>query len=139
MKNIFNSIIILFMLLSCGKKAEIRFEAFSPEAFAYDIGDDWEIIATVNVKGFVKEKIGDELSAYLIFSVDMIDPEGVETKDIFIDSKEVTSKELTDVQLEAQFEIDSGSPEGRYKIIFNINDQYSGESITALAEFDLKR
>ncbi len=51
----------------------------------------------------------------------------IETKDIFIDSKEVTSKELIDVQLEAQFELDYNSPDGLYKIVFHITDKYSGE------------
>ncbi|MDZ7625639.1 MAG: hypothetical protein U5J96_14500 [Ignavibacteriaceae bacterium] len=93
-----------------------------PEAFAYDIGDSWEINATVNVKGFEKKEVGDELSTFLsvIFSVDVIDPDGVETLDVFFDSKEVTSKELIDVQLEAQFELDYNSSDGLYKIIFPI-------------------
>jgi hypothetical protein len=127
------------MLVSCSKKEEVKFEAFSPEAFAYDIGDSWEINATVNVKGFVKKEVGDELSALLGFSVDIIDPDSVETKDIFIDSKEITSKELIDVQLEAQFELDYNSPDGLYKIIFHITDKNSGETITAEAEFELKK
>ena len=139
MKLILTTIIIIFLLISCGKKEEVKFEAFSPEAFAYDIGDSWEINATVNVKGFEKKEVGDELSTSLGFSVDVIDPDGVETKDIFIDSKDVTSKELIDVQLEAQFELDYNSPDGLYKIIFNITDKYSGEIVTAEAEFELKK
>ena len=131
--------LIILLTVSCGKKEEVKFEAFSPEAFAYDIGDSWEINATVNVKGFVKKEVGEELSTSLDFSVDIIDPDSVETKDIFIDSKEVTSKELIDVQLEAQFELDYNSPDGLYKIIFNITDNYSGKILSAEAEFELKK
>jgi hypothetical protein len=43
------------------------------------------------------------------------------------------------VQLEAQFELDYDSPEGLYKIIFYITDKYSGEIVTAEAEFELKK
>jgi len=93
----------------------------------------------VNIKGFEKKEVGDELSTSLDFSVDIIDPDGIETKDIFIDSKDVTSKELIDVQLEAQFELDYNSPDGLYKIIFNITDNYSGEIVSAEAEFELKK
>ncbi|HSW56678.1 MAG TPA: hypothetical protein VLH59_16470 [Ignavibacteriaceae bacterium] len=139
MKLILTTIIIIFLLISCGKKEEVKFEAFSPEAFAYDIGDSWEINATVNVKGFVKKEAGDELSTSLGFSVDVIDPDGAERIDIFFDSKEVTGKELIDVQLEAQFELDYNSPDGLYKIVFNITDKYSGEIVTAEAEFELKK
>ena len=139
MKIIISSIILFFFITNCSKKEEVKFEAFSPEAFAYDIGDSWEINATVNVKGFIKKEVGDELSTSLGFSVDMIDPSGGETKDIFIDSEEVTSQELIDVQLEAQFELDYNSPDGLYKIVFNITDKYSGEIVSAEAEFELKR
>ena len=129
----------ILITISCSKKEEVKFEAFSPEAFAYDIGDSWEINATVNVKGFEKKEVGDELSASLGFSVDVIDPDGTETLDVFFDSKEVTSIELIDVQLEAQFELDYNSPDGLYKIIFHITDKYSGEIVTAEAEFELKK
>ena len=139
MKKVFSLILLTLIIYSCSKKEEVKFEAFSPEAFAYDIGDSWEINATVNVKGFVKKEVGEELSTSLDFSVDIIDPDSVETKNIFIDSKEVTSKELIDVQLEAQFELDYNSPDGLYKIIFHITDKYSGEIVSADAEFELKK
>jgi hypothetical protein len=139
MKIIISSIIFFILITGCGKKEDVKFEAFSPEAFAYDIGDSWEINATVNVKGFEKKEVGDELSTSLGFSVDVIDPDAAERIDVFFDSKEVTSNELIDVQLEAQFELDYNSPEGFYKIIFHITDKYSGEIVTAETEFELKK
>jgi hypothetical protein len=132
-------LLLILLTISCSKKEEVKFEAFSPEAFAYDIGDSWEINATVNARGFVKKEVGEDLSASLGFSVDIIDPDGIETKDIFIDTKEVTSKELIDVQLEAQFELGYNSPEGLYKITFNVTDINSGEVTSAEAEFELKK
>jgi len=141
--NFMKILTILFLLallsLSCSKKEEVKFEAFSPEAFAYDIGDSWEINATVNVKGFVKKEVGEELSASLEFTVDMIGPDSLEIKNIFDDSKNVTSGELIDVQLEAQFELDYNSAEGLYKITFNVTDKNSGKVTSAEAEFELKK
>ena len=58
------------------KKEEIKVEAFSPEAFAYDLGDTWEVNATVNVRGFEKIDVEEELSASLDFSVDFVNPKG---------------------------------------------------------------
>ncbi len=139
MKKLTSALICLLVITSCSKKEEVKFDAFSPEAFAYDIGDSWEINATVNVKGFEKKEVGDELSTSLGFSVDVIDPDGAEITDVFFDSKEVTSKELIDVQLEAQFELDYNSSDGLYKIIFHITDKYSGEIVTAEAESELKK
>lgn len=127
------------MTISCSKKEEVKFEAFSPEAFAYDIGDAWEVNATVNVKGFSKNEVGDELSAALKYTVDLTGPDSLEIKNIFTDSKEVTGDELMDVQLEAQFELDYEQPEGMYAIQFNVIDIMSGEVTSAKTEFELKK
>jgi hypothetical protein len=131
-------VFVLLLFFSCSKKEEVKFEAFSPEAFAYDIGDAWEVNATVNVRGFTKNEVGDELSAALEFEVDLTGPDSMEIKNIFNDSKEVTSNELIDVQLEAQFELDYTYPEGTYIIQFNVIDIMSGEVTSAKAEFELK-
>jgi hypothetical protein len=132
-------LLIILLTISCSKKEEVKFEAFSPEAFAYDIGDSWEINATINVKGFRTKEVGDELSASFSFTVDMTGPDSLEMKNIFGDSKDVTSIELMDVQLEAQFELDYNSPEGLYKITFNVTDHNSSEVASAQAEFELKK
>jgi len=127
------------IVISCSKKEEVKFEAFSPEAFAYDIGDAWEINATVNVKGFVKKEVGDELSTSFDFTVDLTTPDSLEIENIFIDSKEVTDSEIIDVQLESQFELDYNSPEGLYRITFNVTDNNSGKVTSAQTEFELKK
>ena len=131
-------VFVLLLSFSCSKKEEEKFEAFSPEAFAYDIGDSWEVNATVNVKGFVKKEIGEEFSASFDYTVDVVGPDSLSKDSIFIDSKDVIENELTDVQLEAQFELDYNSPQGLYKIIFNVKDNNSGKVTTAQADFELK-
>jgi hypothetical protein len=140
--------VIWFIILPMGssliknilsKKEEVKFEAFSPEAFAYDIGDSWEVNTTVNVKGFVKKEIGDELSASFDYSVDLIGPDSLTVDDIFNDTKEVESDEIIDVQLEAQFELDYDSPGGQYQVKFNIIDNNSGETTSSQCEFELKK
>ena len=107
------TLVLLFLLVfvSCNKKEEVKFEAFSPEAFAYDIGDSWEINATVNVKGFTEKETGDELSASFDYTVDLKGSDSLDIEAIFADTKEVSRDELIDVQLEAQFELDYNSPE----------------------------
>ena len=139
MKKILFVSMLILVSISCSKKEEVKFEAFSPEAFAYDIGDSWEVNATVNVKGFVKKEIGDELSASFDYSVDLIGPDSLQVDGIFADTKEVESDEIIDVQLEAQFELDYDSPEGQYQIRFNIVDNNSGQTTSAQSEFELKK
>lgn len=139
MKIIITLFLLALLIISCSKKEEVKFEAFSPEAFAYDIGDSWEINATVNVKGFVIKESGNQSSASIFFSVDMIGPDSIEVKNIFSDEKEITSDEIIDIQLEAQFELDYNSQLGLYKLIFNIKDKNSKETTTASAEFELKK
>ncbi len=138
MKNIFCPILLLVLFVSCGEKEEVKFEAFSPEAFAYDLGDLWEVNATVNVKGFTEMEIENEYSASLNFSVDLINPEGDTLINIFSDSKDVKEKEINYIQLEAQFELDASYNEGKYKIIFNIKDNYAGDSTSAEIEVELE-
>ena len=139
MNKIFYIFFLTLAVIACSKKEDVKFEAFSPEAFAYDIGDAWEVNATVNVKGFTKNEVGDELSAALEYTVDLTGPDSLDIKNIFTDSKEITSKELMDIQLEAQFELDYENPEGIYTIQFNVIDIMSGEVTSAKAEFELKK
>lgn len=138
MKNILNLIILFALFVSCAKNEDKKFEAFSPEAFAYDLGDSWEVNATVNVRGFMKIETGEEFSASLDFSVDLVSPKGETSKNIFSDSKEVKEKEINYLQLEGQFELDTTNVEGKYKIIFNIKDNNSNKSTFAEIEVDLE-
>jgi len=139
MKKVFILILLTLIIFSCSKKEEEKFEAFSPEAFAYDIGDSWEVNATVNVKGFVKKEIGEEFSASFDYTVDLVGPDSLQVEAIFADTKEANSSELIDVQLEAQFELDYNSPEGLYQITFNVTDNNSGEKTLAQTQFELKK
>ena len=138
MRSIFFLTISFLLITGCNKKEEIKFEAFSPEAFAYDIGDVWEVNATVNVRGYEKIERDNQFLVSLSYSVDLINPDGDSTINIFSDSKEVKDKELNDVQLEAQFELDDNYTRGIYKIVFNIKDNNSEKSVSAQVEFELE-
>jgi len=138
MKLFIVTVISLILFISCSKKEEVKFEAFSPEAFAYDIGDSWEVNATVNVRGFAKVEKNDKFFVSLSYSVDLIKPDGEITKDVFTDIKEVTKKEVNDVQLEAQFDLGKTYTQGKYKVVFSIKDNDSEKTTSAEAEFELE-
>ena len=135
-------IILLFFILllmnSCGKE-ETKLEAFNPEAFAYDLGNTWEVNAMINVKGFEqREGIGETFEASISYSADIKTPGGETVEKVFSDKINISEQEeIIDIPLEVQFELDSTYSVGKYTIIFNITDTYSQNSITGLTEFNL--
>ncbi len=134
---VFLSIAVSIILISCAKE-EPEFTAFSPEAFAYDIGDSWEVIATARVKGIQQSENNGNFSASLSFNVDLVTPEGDTIISKFIDDVEKTlGEKMMDIQLEAQFELDETFGEGRYTVIFNIYESATGKQAKAVAEFDV--
>ncbi len=137
MKYFIALIFIAFLLNGCSKE-EVKLEAFSPEAFAFDIGDRWEVNAPVNVKGFNQKEIEDTFYASITYSVDLILPDDKKIENIFNNTEEVTKgEEIIDVQLEVQFELDSNYTDGKYKLLFNIRDNFSEKTTEVSVEFDL--
>lgn len=137
-KNIILWLFILVLVNSCGSE-ETKLEAFNPEAFAYDLGNTWEVNAMINVRGFKqRESNGDIFEASISYSADIKTPDGKTVENVFTDKINVSDKEeIIDIPLEVQFEMDSTSPRGKYTITFNITDMYSQRSITGSTEFDL--
>ncbi len=131
--------IIIFVLLSSCSKEEINLEAFNPEAFAYDLGNTWEVNATINVKGYEqRESSDDTFEASISYSTDIKTPDGKTVEKLYSDIVNISAEEeIIDIPLEVQFEMDSTYTLGRYKIIFNITDNYSEVSITSSTYFDL--
>jgi hypothetical protein len=141
MKKFFFIIVFTLTLISCGKKEE-KFEAFSAEAFAYDLDNYWEVNVSVRVKGaaeFKDEKTDEYLYAFS-FTIDLIHPDSTIEKNKFSFSHSQKSNEkLKDVGLEAQFELDSTYKEGNYKIVFNITDAHSNKSTSIEKELVLSK
>lgn len=134
MRILFFSLVLLFFA-ACGNE-EIKFEVTNTEAFAFDIGDSWEINATARVKGF-NQKEDEETGMYsasLPFTVDLVRPDGNKIEKVFASvGKEVRDEEFMDMPLEVQFELDSTFSEGEYKLIFNVTDSFNEEH-NAVAE-----
>jgi len=137
MKQFLALIFFAFLLNGCNNE-EVKFEAFSPESFAFDIGELWEVNALVNVKGFVQKEEGGTYSASIQYTVNMITPDGKTITNVFEDTKVVNDKEeIADIPLEVQFELDSTYTVGKYKLHFTIQDNFSEKSTEATIEFDL--
>ncbi len=142
MKNI-KIIFFTFILIgvwACSSKPEPKLELFSPEAFAFEVDNSWEINATVNAKGFAQIDNDENPKIELFYKVDLITPESDTIKSIFDKNILLNEKEeLIDLPLEAQIELDSTFKVGNYILIFNVSDEISKQTKTINIPFDLEK
>lgn len=139
MKKLIFVIAALLIIISCSRK-NVKFEAFSAEAVAFDIGDGTaEVNATVRVKGFTQTKKNDNYKVSVGYVVDLIKPDSTIRKSVFKFVQNDEKREpIADVALEAQFSLDSSYTAGTYTLIFNIDDKNSENKIEAKVNFDLQ-
>jgi len=123
---------------ACSKKKESKLEAFSPEAFAYNMGDSSEVDATTRVKGFVQNQENGLYKATLAYNVDIVTPAKDTVKSVLVRVVDKSAKEkMSDAPLEAQFDLDSTYKNGNYILIYRIKDVNSGQTAVSTATFDL--
>ena len=135
------SILFLMFLFvtGCVKKEETKLEAINPEAAAFDMGNGaWEVNASVIVKGFQQNEIDGVFNSEISFNADLQKPDGSLVANKFSDVMMAKAKEkLSDQQLNIQFELDSTFVNGKYKLVINIKDNLSTQTVIAEKEFDL--
>lgn len=132
----------LIVLFACKKEEPLNLEAFSPQGFAYDLGDVWEVNASVRVKGFQQNRDDEtkEVSASVYYNVDLEKPNGEIRENIFRYLKDVTDNErIMDIALESQFELSTDYEEGTYKLIYHIKDELSGLQTNTTVEIELRK
>lgn len=143
MKKLFvTAFFISLFFIACQKDEPVNLEVFSPQGFAYDLGDVWEVNATVRIKGFQQNRDDDtkEFSAAIFYKVDLESPSGEVTENIFNFLKEVKrSERIMDLALEAQFELGSNFQTGVYKLTYHIKDELSGMQTNSAVEVELTR
>ncbi len=139
MKKIFIAFAFLLVVISCSKK-DTKFEAFSAEAFAYDIGDGTaEVNATVRVKGFTQTEKNDIYNAAVAYEVDLLKPDSTIRKSVFkFVQKDEKNEPINDVALETQFSLDSTYKAGTYTLIYRIADENSDNTLETKVNFDLE-
>ena len=129
----------LLLIFGCGKKEETKLQAINPEAAAFDMGDGaWEVNASVIVKGFQQNETDGLFNSELSYSVDLQRPDGSLVTNKFSDVMIAKEKDkLSDQQLNIQFELDSTFVKGKYKLVINIKDNNSAQTVTTEKQFDL--
>jgi hypothetical protein len=141
MKELITIFLTTIIFYSCGKEEPVKMETFSTEAFAYDLGDSWEVNATTRVKGFVQNEKEGKYRATLAYDVDLVTPKGDTVKSLIskVEDKTDDKERMTDVSLEAQIPLDSTYALGNYKILFRIKDVLSNQTATSTASFKLSK
>lgn len=136
------ALVILLIFSACKKEEPLNLEAFSPQGFAFDLGDVWEVNATVRVKGFQQNRNDEtkEFTASVFYQVDLEEPNGEVRENIFRFLKEVNNHErLLDIGLESQFELSSDYEEGIYRLNYYIKDELSGMETRAVVDVELTK
>jgi hypothetical protein len=139
MNKILTLIFVILLVSSCSKE-ETKLELFNPEAFAYDLGDSWEVNAIVNLKGFVQKENNSEkrFEASISLSTDLETPDGKIIKDIYSDQIDYAlDEEIIDMPIEVQFELDSTFTLGKYEIKIFVKDNFARGEISGVIYFDL--
>lgn len=138
MKRLFISLaLIIAVIVSCSEE-EKKFEITSSEAFAYSLEDGWELNSTLNVTGFQQNEEDGEYTAKLSYSLHLVTPESdtiYEADYGYVDKHE--KEEIMDIQIDSQIGIDSSYSIGSYEVIFEITDDYSMKTISAVNKFEL--
>lgn len=137
MKKLIPILIILLSLSSCSKE-EMKLELFSPEAFAFSMGESWELNSSVQIKGFLQKEKDEKFSADLSYTVHIITPE----TDTLFDAdygliQNTAGEEMIDLSLDVQIEFDSSFSPGEYKIIYEVKDELSEQTAITEAPFRL--
>lgn len=130
-------ILISLYFFSCSEETT-KFEAVNPEAFAFDLSDEWEVNTSVVVKGFKSSEVGQKYAAKISFTVDLVTPEGVTKAKIADGIRDFSFDEKKgDVSLDSQFLLDSTYSMGNYKVIFNIKDEIGNQQTKVEKTFEL--
>ena len=133
-------LLLLLGLLACDGRPDPNLQLSNPEAFAFDLGDSWEVNASVNTMGFAQNEENDQYTIKLYYFVDLVTPSDDTLNQIFDDSLHASeTEEFMDVILEAQLEIDAALGEGIYKLIFNVKDEYSQQRRSVGVDFNLSK
>ena len=131
--------ICILFFAGCGKDEKTKLEAYNAEAFAYDLGESWEVNATTRVKGFFQKEENSTFTALLSYDIDLVTAAGDTIKSLISRTEDkMKNEKMSDVDLETQFELDSTYIEGNYKVFFNVKDMNTQQTARSSAEFVLE-
>jgi len=139
MKNVLLATLVFVVLLTACSEEEKKLKLFSPDAFAFQLEEGWELNASVQVTGFTLEESNEDYIARLSYYINIITPSGELLEEIISDliTKDL-DEEVSDLTIDAQVEMDSSFSMGTYKLIFYVTDDYTGQETSIEKTFVLE-
>lgn len=137
MKKTAFTLALLLLICACQKENE-KFELFSPVAFAYSLDNSWELNASCQAKGFVRKEYAGRMGAQVSFVIDLKTPDGTIKKDVQhgrVD--QLAEDDVLDLAINTQINLDSTYKAGKYVLIFNAKDDFSGSTAKIEKQFEL--
>jgi hypothetical protein len=129
---------LLVLSVSCGEEENLNLEAYNTGAFVFDIGDEFEVNAAMRIRGFKLEEEGDEFSSSVSYEVDLVKPDGTTEESLLSKVEDFRFRErVNDTGLDIQFNLDKTYGTGRYTLHINLIDNYTHNTTSASAEFEL--
>ena len=140
MKALLISTIAFLLIISACSKKEEKLEVINAEAFAYDLGNGWEVDGSARVKGFKQTEKDNKYTAKISYNIDLVKPDGDTVKSIAAKTEDKENDEaFIDVPVDIQFDLDTTYNYGDYKVIFNIKDVETGKTASTSATFKLQK
>ncbi len=123
---------LLFLFLASCFKEEVppKLEITDSNVMAFYINPGWELNTSFTIKGFTTREDDKNLLANLIYYVNLITPEADTIKSIdYGYSTEISDAELGLINIESQIELDEKFAQGKYKLLFFLEDNFSNQRI----------
>lgn len=134
------SVALFLVVAGCSKKEEVKLSTSGTNAFALDMGKQWEVQALTELHGFEIREKDESYSARIFYSIDVITPENKVLKSLFTrENNTKEAEEFKSLKLEAQFNIDGDYPVGKYRAVFNIKDVNSNKLLKDTVGFSLEK
>lgn len=131
---------LLLLSTSCGDEDDVKLEAFNPEVFAYDIGDEFEVNAAVRIKGFEFRGEEGNYNSSISFEADLVRPDGEKESAVVSKSEDLNFDEkVGDTGIDVQFNLDSSYAAGKYTLVLHLTDNFSGRTALISADFNLSK
>jgi len=134
----YSALLFLIFLFACSKE-ETKFELYSPETFAFDLDNNWEVNSSIRVKGFVQQRKEGFSIITLQYKVNLKDSSGKLLKNIIEDTfSESNQENVGDTSIEFQFNLDSTFIPGKYQLEYYCKDIISGKETNFKSYFQLE-
>ncbi len=129
---------IVMFAFACSKP-NVPMELFSPDAFAFEVDNGYELNTSIRVKGFNKVDTAEVEEATVNYMLNIITADNDTIKNVYAGkvSGEGDDEEFMEMEIEVQVLLDASFESGKYTLEFLAQDNNSTEKDTSVIGFEL--